>query len=285
MGIMGIPMAKNLLKAGYSVTVWNRSPEKCVPLVECGAQQANSPAEVVNQCDVTFAMLADPKAAKDVVYGTDDIQGVLSEIKEGKAYVDVSTVSDDCSRQICASIKEKGGRFLEAPVSGSKKPAEDGTLIFLCAGDKSLYDEVLPALNAMGKKSVFLGEVGAGAKMKLVVNMIMTSMLSAFSEGMALASSTGLQISDLLDVVDSGAIASPMFKLKGPLMNQGKYDPAFPLKHARKDINLALLLASQNELELPVSAAASQQYLKAEAKGAGGLDFSAVHRIYQDHQS
>eukprot|EP00960_Hanusia_phi_P037868 753157-Hanusia_phi.AAC.1 len=176
--------------------------------------------------------------------------------------------------------------------------------------------QVTPALDAMGKKSVFLGkatkrdatarcltsnadvgEVGAGAKMKLVVNMIMTSMLTAFSEGMALASSAGLQISDLLDVVDSGAIASPMFKLKGPLMDQGKYDPAFPLKHARKDINLALLLASQHgdsssycpvcmiaytDLDLPVSAAASQQYLKAEAKGAADLDFSAVHQNYQE---
>eukprot|EP00960_Hanusia_phi_P037869 753157-Hanusia_phi.AAC.2 len=141
MGIMGIPMAKNLIKAGYSVTVWNRTPDRCLPLVECGALQASSPAEVteglqvldsdavqvVKECDITFAMLADPQAAKDVVYGTSEFQGVLTEMREGKAYVDVSTVSDDCSKQIAASILDKGGRFLEAPVSGSKKPAEDGT--------------------------------------------------------------------------------------------------------------------------------------------------------------
>ena len=170
LGIMGVPMAQNLVKAGYSVTVWNRTPDKCEAIVSLGAQQGATPAEVVAASDVTFSMLSDPAAAEAVALGAD---GVVAGITPGKGYVDVPTVSPECAQAIAAKIEAKGGRFLEAPVSGSKKPAEDGALIFLCAGDEGLYEEVLGPLEVMGKKHLYLGKVGAGAKMKLVVNMIM----------------------------------------------------------------------------------------------------------------
>lgn len=147
---------------------------QCDSLKEKGAKVAATPAEVVQNCDITFGMLADPEAALAVVEGKD---GIASAITTGKSYVDVSTVDEACSQKVSAMVTQAGGRFLEAPVSGSKKPAIDGTLIFLCAGDESLYTECKAAFDIMGKAAFFLGAVGAGARMKLVVNMVMGSMM------------------------------------------------------------------------------------------------------------
>uniref|UniRef100_A0A2P2KRQ5 Uncharacterized protein MANES_11G025200 n=1 Tax=Rhizophora mucronata TaxID=61149 RepID=A0A2P2KRQ5_RHIMU len=147
-GIMGYPMAQNLIKAGCDVTVWNRTKGKCDPLTSMGAKYRPSPEEVAAACDVTFAMLADPESAVEVAFGN---QGAASGMSPGKGYVDVSTVDGGASRLISGHIKATGASFLEAPVSGSKKPAEDGQLIFLTAGDKSLYEKVSPFLDVMGK--------------------------------------------------------------------------------------------------------------------------------------
>ncbi|CAM6087882.1 unnamed protein product [Calypogeia fissa] len=273
LGIMGSAMASNLLKKGIPVCVWNRSSQKAEELVAKGASAAKSPAEVVTKCGITFAMLADPAVALLVAFGP---EGVLGAITSGKAYVDMSTVDGETSTKISKAITEKGGRFLEAPVSGSKGPAIAGALIILSAGDKSLYDEVTPAFDAMGKKSFYLGEVGQAARMKLVVNMIMGSMMTAFSEGLSLADRAGLNQNDLLDVLDIGIMANGMFKLKGPSMIKGEFSPAFPLKHQQKDMRLALALGDELAQTMPVAAAANELYKKGRTLGLGDEDFSAV---------
>jgi glyoxylate/succinic semialdehyde reductase len=250
-------------------------------------------------------------------------------------------VDADTSRKIGAAIAAKGGRFLEAPVSGSKKPAigaratrtstfcvalachpsphppltrcrpaarPDGQLVILAAGDAALYAEAAAAFGVMGKKSFYLGDAGAGAHMKLVVNMVMGGMMAAFSEGMALAEASGLKQSDLLEVLDLGAIANPMFKMKGPAISGRAFPPAFPLKHQQKDMRLALALGAcaaggarswvprlracvdrklahiaplraGDELNqpLPVAAAANEAYKRAKAAGLGDADFAAVY--------
>ncbi|XP_052181955.1 glyoxylate/succinic semialdehyde reductase 1-like isoform X2 [Diospyros lotus] len=236
LGIMGKAMSMNLLRHGFKLTVWNRSLSK-------------------------------------VVFDKD---GVLEQICSGKGYIDMSTVDADTSTKISEAITSKGGHFLEAPVSGSKKPAEDGQLIILAAGVKSLYEEALPAFDVMGKKSFFLGEVGNGARMKLVVNMIMGSMMNAFSEGLVLADKSGLDPQTLLNVLELGAVGNPMFKLKGPTMIQKNYSPVFPLKHQQKDMRLALALGDENAVSMPVAAAANEAFKKARGMGLGDLDFSAV---------
>ncbi|CAN1316043.1 Glyoxylate/succinic semialdehyde reductase 1 [Linum perenne] len=170
LGIMGKAMSMNLIKKGFKVTVWNRTLSRCDELVEMGASVGETPAAVINKCKITIAMVSDPAAALSVVF---DKNGVLEEICSGKGYVDMSTVDPETSSKISEAITSKGGSFVEAPVSGSKQPAEAAQLVILAAGDKALYEEVIPALNAMGKKSFFLGQVGNGARMKLVVNMIM----------------------------------------------------------------------------------------------------------------
>lgn len=279
LGIMGKAMATNLLRHGYRVTVWNRTTAKCQELVALGATVGETPAAVVAKCRYTIAMLSDPSAALSVVFDKD---GVLEQIGDGKGYIDMSTVDAATSSKISEAVKRKGGAFIEAPVSGSKKPAEDGQLVILAAGDKTLYDEMVPAFDVLGKKSFFLGEIGNGAKMKLVVNMIMGSMMNSLSEGLCLADKSGLSPQTLLDVLDLGAIANPMFKLKGPAMLQGSYSPAFPLKHQQKDMRLALALGDENAVSMPVSAAANEAFKKARSLGLGDLDFSAVYEVVKD---
>eukprot|EP00955_Chlamydomonas_euryale_P021769 229897-Chlamydomonas_euryale.AAC.2 len=174
-----------------------------------------------------------------VVFGE---SGVLSAMGNNKGYIDMSTVDEATSKRIGEAVITKGGRFLEAPVSGSKKPAIDGQLIILAAGDESLFKEAEPAMAKMAKRWMHLGETGAGARMKLVVNMVMGSMMEAFCEGMALTEKAGLKQSDLLEVLSLGAMANPMFALKGPAIAARNYPAAFPLKHQQKDLRLAVAL-------------------------------------------
>ncbi|KAL3828987.1 hypothetical protein ACJIZ3_017789 [Penstemon smallii] len=282
LGIMGKAMSMNLLRHGFKLTVWNRTLSRCDELVEHGATIGESPAAVIKKCKYTIAMLSDPAAALSVVF---EEGGVLEQICAGKGYIDMSTVDAETSSKISEAITSKGGNFLEAPVSGSKKPAEDGQLVILAAGEKALYEEILPAFDVLGKKSFYLGQVGNGAKMKLVVNMIMGSMMNAFSEGLVLTEKSGLNPQTLLDVLDLGAIANPMFKMKGPSMVQSSYSPAFPLKHQQKDMRLALALGDENSVPMPVAAAANEAFKKARSMGLGDLDFSAVHETLKATKS
>lgn len=275
LGIMGSAMALNLVKAGYEVCVYNRTASRTAPLVEAGATALESPREVVAACPVTFACVSDPAASAALCFGPG---GVFGGIPEGHGYIDMSTIDEATSKRIGAGVSERGGRYLEAPVSGSKGPAETGNLIILAAGDKGLYDEVLPAFDVMGKMSLHLGEVGQGARMKLVVNMIMGAMMTAFNEGLVLAQKSELSTDDLLKVLDNGAMSNPMFRIKGPKILAGEFAPAFPLKHMQKDIRLALLLADQLSQGMPTIAAANETFKQARHQGAADLDFSAVHK-------
>ncbi|TYI55968.1 hypothetical protein E1A91_D11G177300v1 [Gossypium mustelinum] len=273
LGIMGSPMALNLIKAGCDVIVWNRTKSKCDPLISLGAKYSSSPEEVAANCDVTFAMLTDPESAIDVACGKN---GAVSGMGPGKGYVDVSTVDVATSKLINEHIKARGALFLEAPVSGSKKLAEDGQLIFLTADDRSLYELVSPLLDILGKSRFYLGKVGNGAAMKLVVNMIMGRLRILLSK------KVGLDPSILVEVVSQGAISAPMYSLKGPSMVKSQYPTAFPLKHQQKklmltqDLRLALGLAESVSQSTPIAAAANELYKVAKSYGLSDEDFSAV---------
>lgn len=276
LGIMGRPMAENLLRAGFEVTVWNRRPEKCAPLVASGARQGKSPGEVAAGCDLTFAMLADPAASREVCFGP---QGVLAGIGAGRGYIDMSTVDDHTSRGIAAAIAERGGRFLEGPVSGSKKPAEDGALVILAAGDRSLYEQAQPAFEVMGKRSFYLGAAGQGARMKLVINLVMGTMMAALSESLALGLKAELAGERILEVIAEGAMANPMFNLKGPLMLEERFPVNFPLKHMQKDLRLALALGEELRQPLSTAAVVNEIFKRARADGLAEDDFAAVFKV------
>ncbi len=276
LGIMGSVMARNLVGAGFDVTVWNRTPEKAAPLAALGATVAATPREVIEACPVTFAMLTDPAAAESACFGEN---GVLEGIAPGKGYVDMSTVDAATSRRIGAAVTQRGGRFLEAPVSGSRKPAEEGTLIILTGGDRSLFDAAMPAFEKMGRKILYLGETGNGANMKLVVNMVMGGMMAIFCEGLSLGNKAGLALGDIIDVLGAGAMANPMFALKGGQISRGEFGVAFPLKHMQKDLRLAVALGDQLNQPLFSAAAANEEFKRAKEAGLGDEDFSALYKV------
>jgi 3-hydroxyisobutyrate dehydrogenase-like beta-hydroxyacid dehydrogenase len=281
LGNMGSAMAKNLVRGGFDVTVWNRTPVKCAALTDLGAKKAESPAQLVRECTVTFAMVSDPASAEEVCFGE---QGILEGIGPGKGYIDMSTVDAATSLKIAEAVTGAGGRFLEAPVSGSKKPAEDGTLIILAAGDQSLFDDAKPCLEKMGKKILYLGGVGNGARMKLIVNMIMGVMMAGLCEGLSLGNRAGLDASEILDVIGAGGMANPMFSLKGELITRGDFTTAFPLKHMQKDMRLAVSLGDQLDQPLFSAAAANELFKKAKQLGFSEEDFSAVYKAVKSCQ-
>jgi 3-hydroxyisobutyrate dehydrogenase-like beta-hydroxyacid dehydrogenase len=277
LGIMGSAMATNLLKAGFKVTIWNRSPDKYSPLVDLGATVSASPRAVAERSDVVIAMMATPVAVQSVRDGS---EGIVAGLSSGTGYVDMSTVDAETSLESYRLAHEKGALFLEAPVAGSRKPAEDATLTIMAAGDRELYDSSLPVLEKMGKKILFLGETGNAARMKLANNLVMCGMLTALSEGIALAAGSGLDTAQFLEVLDSGAVTNPMFRLKGPQIAANKEFPtAFPLKHMQKDLRLALQLAEEVGQPLFVTATINELYKKALTENLGDADFAAISRV------
>mmetsp|Transcript_15929 Transcript_15929/g.23998 ORF Transcript_15929/g.23998 Transcript_15929/m.23998 type:complete len:297 (+) Transcript_15929:72-962(+) len=277
LGIMGKGMARNLLnKLDCQLFVWNRTREVASDFAAEFSGRVttmSSCKEVVEKCDITYCMLSTPEASVAVFDGPD---GVLAGVKQGKTIIDCATLTPERMIEEEQQVISRGGRFLEAPVSGSKGPAETGTLIFLCAGGADVYEEVKPALDAMGKANFYFGAVGQGTRIKLIVNMVMGTTMAAVSEGLALSQSLDLPSDKLLEVLDLGAVACPMFKLKGPKMLSSSYDPHFPLKHAQKDMKFALQLGEKNGLDLPTTAAANKEYVDIMTEH-GDSDFSAVH--------
>merc|ERR1711994_895884 len=190
LGIMGCGIVKNLLNSGHSITVWNRTAEKRQEFVKAGAREALTPGDVIAESDITFSCVSDPQAAKDLVFGN---CGVLQEINTTKGYVEMTGIDSDTSQDIAEAISLKGGRYLEAQIQGSKNQAQDGTLVILVAGDRSLFDDCQSCFQAMGKNSFYLGEVGNATKMNLVLQTMMGVTLAGLAEGMALADRAGLQ--------------------------------------------------------------------------------------------
>lgn len=278
-GIMGAPMAANLIRTGHDVSVWNRTYDKTKPLAELGAKVYETKRQIVENCDIIFACVSDPKAARDLVFGPD---GILKYINEKKSYVDMSTVDALTTTDIGFAIKEKGGRFLEAPVSGSKKPAESGELIIMCAGDRSLYVDCYTCFEAMSKKWFFMGDLGSGAKMKLVVNSIMGAHMTALSEGMALAEKCDLDQVTLLEILSLGALCSPLVTGKGSAILESNFPPNFPLKHQQKDLRLALELSDSVHLSMPCISSSNEVYKRAMAANMGDRDMAAVYRVINE---
>lgn len=280
LGIMGNGMCNRLLAGSSSLVIWNRSSDKCDQLKSKYSDRvtvASTPAEVIAACDITFCMLSTPEACKDV-YTSDN--GILKGVTQGKRIIDCATVNAEDMEWSCKEVTSRGGVFVEAPVSGSKGPAESGQLIFMAAGDQKLIEDAKEYFALMGKATHNLGaSVGAASKMKLVINSIMGNMLACFSEGLHLAEASDLPTSSFLEIISQGAINTPMFAMKGPKMIAGDHTPNFPLKHAWKDIRFAIDLSKQLGVDCAMSSTASTIYQKADEEGLGDLDFSAIGEV------
>jgi 3-hydroxyisobutyrate dehydrogenase-like beta-hydroxyacid dehydrogenase len=280
LGIMGAPMCGNILAKGHDVTVYNRSREKMAPLVAAGAKGASSVAQLVERADVVITMLSDPAAVWEVVAET---AGVLSALKPGKTYIDMSTVSPESSREIAAMVRKTGADFLEAPVLGSRKPATEGTLVILAGGDQGVARRMEPILLAMGSKVAFMGEVGLAAQMKLIINQMLGALLCVFSEAALTGSAAGIPAEKILEVVQSSVVGCQAIQIKGRDMLVDRVFPVhFPLRHAHKDMRLAVLAGDAAGVPTPVTAAAYQQFSVARERGFGDRDISAVLRALTD---
>ncbi|MDY0397924.1 MAG: NAD(P)-dependent oxidoreductase [Desulfuromonas thiophila] len=278
-GLMGLPMALNLLRAGYPLTVWNRDGAKCAPLVEAGARQVATPLEVVAAAEVTFSMLADPAAALAVCFSP---HGVIQGVGPGKAYVEMSTIDPETACKIGISVQARGALFLEAPVSGSTPQAQAGELVIMAAGDEALYHQIGDLLALLGKKHLYLGEVGAASSMKLAVNMLMGGMMAAFCEALTLVQTAGLDGQAFLEILAAGALAAPIFQAKGDKIRRADTaTPQFPLKHMQKDLRLAVQLGDVHHVPLAVTAAANELYKRACQCGLEEADMAALFETLQ----
>lgn len=280
LGIMGAPMCGNVLAKGHDVTVYNRSHEKMAPLVAAGAKGASSVARLVEQVDIVITMLSDPAAVWEVVAET---AGVLSALAAGKTYIDMSTVSPESSREIAAMVRKSGADFLEAPVLGSRKPAKEGTLVILAGGDPAVARRMEPILLTMGSKVVYMGEVGLAAHMKLIINQMMGTLLCVFSEAALTGMAAGIPAEKILEVVQSSIVGCQAIQIKGKdMLGERAFSVHFPLKHAHKDMRLAVLAGDAAGVPTPVTAAAHQLFAIARERGFGERDISAVLRALTD---
>ncbi|KAJ8374149.1 hypothetical protein SKAU_G00047290 [Synaphobranchus kaupii] len=277
LGLMGSGIVSNLLKMGHIVTVWNRTAEKCDLFIQEGARLGRTPAEVVSMCDITFSCVSDPKAARDLVLGP---SGVLQGIRPGKCYVEMSTVDPETITELSQVITSRGGRFLEAPVSGSQQLSNDGMLVILAAGDRSVYEDCSSCFQAMGKTSFFLGEAGNAAKMMLILNMVQGSFMATIAEGLTLTQATGQSQQTFLDILCQGQMASIFLDQKCQNILQGNFKPDYYLKHIQKDLRLAISMGDSVNHPTPMAAAANEVYKRAKALDQSDNDMSAVYRAY-----
>ncbi|XP_059414389.1 cytokine-like nuclear factor N-PAC isoform X3 [Carassius carassius] len=278
LGLMGSGVVSNLLKMGHVVTVWNRTEEKCDLFIQEGARLGRTPAEVVSLCDITFSCVSDPKAARDLVLGP---SGVLQGIRPGKCYVEMSTVDPETTIELAQVITSRGGRFLEAPVSGSQQLSNDGMLVIVAAGDRSVYEDCSSCFQAMGKTSFFIaGEAGNAARMMLILNMVQGSFMATIAEGLTLAQATGQSQQTFLDILCQGQMASTFVDQKCQNILQGNFKPDYYLKHIQKDLRLAISMGDSVNHPTPMAAAANEVYKRAKALDQSDNDMSAVYRAY-----
>lgn len=268
LGHMGTPMALNLLKAGFELSVYNRSADKTKPLTDAGAKAYTSLDEVRENSNVIFTMLADDAAVSSVF--ADLLKGSVSE----KLFINMSTISSELTKRLSVEIESKGGYYLEAPVSGSVKPAVDGTLIILAAGREPDYEFATTYFEKLGKFSIYLGEVGQGAKAKLAINYYMSVVIEGLAETVLFAEKNGIDKETMMFIVNESACGSPMSKMKTPSIVQDNYPAAFPLKHMDKDIRLA----QAEGLNTETSEAMKNIYQEAMQAKLGDDDLMAVLR-------
>lgn len=282
LGLMGEPMARNLLRAGFPLTVWNRTASKADALVREGAKLAANPEGAAAHADVLITIVSDPPALEEVLFGADNKgPGALSRLRPGTTLIDSSTVSPALARQVAAACAKKDIQFLDAPVTGGTWGAEKGELVFMVGGKAEVLERVKPVLEVMGKKWFLLGESGAGQTVKLAMNLLLALEVDALAEALALVTSSGLAAEKLVEVMQSSMGRAPLLDVKAPLMLKGEFPASFPLRLMLKDLTLALELARENHTPLPAALAAWDTYTKVNNAATDDPDFAAVARFWK----
>jgi len=278
LGLMGRPMGLNLLKAGFPLTVWNRTRARTEALAAAGAAVAASPREVAERSDVVVTIVSDPPALESVLWGA---EGVLGGLKRGALLIDSSTVSAALARRVAADCAQRGVDFLDAPVTGGTWGAEKGELVFMIGGKSEVLERARPVFEAMGKRFFLLGANGAGQTVKVAMNLILALQVQALCEALALVGGSGIPGQKLVEVMQASMARAPVLDVKAPLILERKYAPSFPLRLMHKDMGLALELGNQTGVPLPAAAAAREVYNKVLGAAKEDLDFAAIARFWE----
>ena len=277
LGLMGKPMGRNLLKAGFPLVVWNRTATRADELVSEGAKLGANPREVAAAADVLISIVSDPPALEEVLWGA---QGAMEGLRRGSIYMDSSTISPELARRVATACGERGVDFLDAPVTGGDWGAKKGELVFMIGGKAEVLERAKPVLEVLGKKFFLLGSNGAGQTVKLAMNLILALEVEALAEALALATSAGVPGEKLVEVMQSSMARAGVLDVKAPLMLKQEYAASFPLRLMHKDMRLALELARQQGVHLPAAAAAYATYSAVKDASKDDPDYSAVARFW-----
>lgn len=278
LGIMGKPMARNLIEAGYPLVVYNRTASKAAELVELGARQVESPKAVGASAEVVITMVSDSPEVESVVLGD---SGVIEGIAEDGVVVDMSSISPITTQRIAAELQGRGVAMLDAPVSGGEIGAVQGTLSIMVGGEESVFSRVKPILESMGKSVVRVGEVGAGGFAKLSNQIIVAGVLQAVSEAMVLAKKAGVDIQLVYEAIRGGMAGGRTLDMKIPAFVEGKFEPGFKMDLHIKDVKNALLAGKALGVALPSTGLVHELFSSCSAQGKGQKDHSVIFTLME----
>lgn len=270
-GIMGAPMARNLIRAGFDVRVWNRTRDKADPLADDGATVCTTPRDAARDADFLVTMLTDADAVEATVDGDD---GALSDAHP--LWLQMSTVGVDGAERLAAIAAARGVTYVDAPVLGTRTPAEQATLTILASGPDDAREACAPVFDAIGKKTFWLGPAGNGSRLKLVMNSWVLALTTATAEAMALATGLGLDPKRFLDTIEGGPLDAQYAHVKGTAMIKREFPPAFPVAGAAKDARLILAAADGAGVRMPVADAVSRAMTQVADSGHTDEDMAAV---------
>ena len=274
LGIMGRPMARNLVHAGHEVTVWNRTAGKEV----AGARAAASPREAAAQAEVVWVCALDTAAVERVLFGE---QGAESALRAGMVLVDSSTISPAVTRRNAERVRARGADYVDAPLTGSKAGAEGGTLIFIAGGSQAAIEKLGPLWSAMGKQVIRMGDTGMGQAAKLALNLMIAVTYQGFAEGLTLATRQGIAAETFLELVQSSMVRSGVVDYKAPFVLRRDFSPNFPLRLMHKDIHLMLDACKELGLKLPALECVDGIYEEAVRAGQNDMDYAATIALLQ----
>jgi 3-hydroxyisobutyrate dehydrogenase len=266
-GIMGAPMARNLLAAGFPVRVWNRTAEKTAPLGASGAIIGASAEAAADGAQIVLTMLTDADAV---------LETAAAALDGADVWIQASTVGIEGAERCAALAAERGAAYVDAPVLGTRQPAEEGKLTILASGPDDVRDRVAPVFDAVGARTWWLGEAGAGQRLKLVANTWVLALVEGLAETLQLAEGLGVPPQSFLDVIAGGPLDAGYAQAKGKGMIAREFPPAFPLRHALKDLRLVEAAAERHALDVPLVAAIAERFAEAVDAGNGDLDMSAT---------
>lgn len=278
LGIMGKPMARNLLKAGFSLVVYNRTRSKADDLMADGSQWADTPAAVAREAEVVVTMVTDSPDVEQVILGPN---GVIDGARSGSVVIDMSTISPKVERAIGQRLAAMGVAYLDAPVSGGSWGAIQGTLAIMVGGDREAFQRALPVFEAMGKSVTYMGSSGAGQVTKLVNQILVAVTLSGVAEALVFAVKAGAELPRTIEAVKGGAAGSWQLANLGPRIVAGDFAPGFMINLQLKDLRLVLEMAQEMALPLPVTALVTQLYRAAAADGKGESGTQAVTTVIE----